>query len=465
MRRIGLSTVLVLLITSCGTRDEAKKLSSSELMTPIKAAAGPLRVSQANPRYFETPAGDIVYLTGSQTWNALQDWGATNPPPTFSFNGFVDFLVANGHNFTRLSTWEQASGVPWNDDNVWIGPLPYARSGAEAALDGQPKFDLTKWDEGYFDRLRNRIRHAARRGVYVSVVLFNGSSVARRPWKGHPFNGANNVNGINADSNGNGEGEELQTLVNAAIVAAQRAYIDKVIESIGDLDNVLWEISNEPLPSSREWRQALAQHLRDGETALGKSHPIVGENGRFGDTQPLWGSDVSESWVWRSFVSGQQPFLLDPYNTQMVDGVPFFRNPAAPANHLPPRDQSRPDWWSVRKNLGYTRWLASQVDLKPMTPKPELASTGFCLANPGHSYLVYVPPAEGVSSVTRLFGLLPRSVRVDLSGVGGTFATEWFDPATASLKAGPQIHGGASRRVSSPFGSSGAVLRVSLLSL
>ncbi len=463
MRRVALTAVVLVVSAGCGAPEETKTLSGSDLMTPIKAAAGPLRASQANPRYFETPAGDIVYLTGSHTWNTLQDWGARNPPPPFSFNGYIDFLVAHGHNFTRLLAWEQASGVPWSADQVWIAPLPYERTGPETALDGQPKFDLSKWNAAYFDRLRSRIRHAARRGVYVSVVLFNGVSVAPTPWKGHPFNGANNVNGVNADSSGNGQGEEVQTLVNSSVVALQQVYLYKVIDTIGDLDNVLWEISHEPLPNSSEWRRAIAQHLRNAEAARDKVHPIVGENGAFGDTQSLW-SGASDSWVWRSFASGQQPFLIDPFRTQVVGGVPVLRDPAADTNLLPPRDQSRPEWWSIRKSLGYTRWFASRMDLKGMTPRPELASTGYCLARPGHDYLIYVPPLEGAGKVTGLFGLW-RTVRVDLSGIGGTFTTEWFDPSTATLKSGPQILGGGSRRVSSPFGSAGAVLRVQLLSL
>jgi hypothetical protein len=45
-------------------------------------------------------------------------------------------------------------------------------------------------------------------GVYVSIMLFEGVQLqqAYEPWDwaGHPFNGANNVNGIEADVNGDG---------------------------------------------------------------------------------------------------------------------------------------------------------------------------------------------------------------------------------------------------------------------
>ena len=44
-------------------------------------AAGPLRVSTANPRYFTDGSGKAVYLTGSHTWASLQDMGLTDPAP------------------------------------------------------------------------------------------------------------------------------------------------------------------------------------------------------------------------------------------------------------------------------------------------------------------------------------------------------------------------------------------------
>jgi hypothetical protein len=47
-------------------------------LTSRKAAAGPLVVSRANPRYFAVRGRDeseqgLVYLTGSHIWNNLHD--------------------------------------------------------------------------------------------------------------------------------------------------------------------------------------------------------------------------------------------------------------------------------------------------------------------------------------------------------------------------------------------------------
>src|SRR5688572_13131607 len=73
-------------------------------------AKGPLRVHPENGRYFTDgttlPDGSFkaVYLTGSHTWANLIDRGPSDPPPAFSFDGYLDFLERHHHNFVRLWT-------------------------------------------------------------------------------------------------------------------------------------------------------------------------------------------------------------------------------------------------------------------------------------------------------------------------------------------------------------------------
>src|SRR5687768_8787410 len=60
---------------------------------------GPLRVHPANPRYFTDGSGKAVYLTGSHTWNVLQD--SPGAPP-FDYAAYLDLLEKHGHNLFRL---------------------------------------------------------------------------------------------------------------------------------------------------------------------------------------------------------------------------------------------------------------------------------------------------------------------------------------------------------------------------
>ncbi|GAJ06449.1 unnamed protein product, partial [marine sediment metagenome] len=189
--------------------------------------AGPLRVHSKNPRYFTNASGRAVYLTGSHTWSNFKDMGKTDPPAPFDFNGYLDFLQRYNHNFIRLWTWELSKYSYKGGTMTYVRPFPWKRTGPRKALDGKPKFDLKKFNQKYFDRLRSRVIAAAKRRIYVSIMLFEGHGLhASLPpwcWDGHPFNVKNNVNAINGDLDGDGRGIETHTLKNHAVTALQKA--------------------------------------------------------------------------------------------------------------------------------------------------------------------------------------------------------------------------------------------------
>jgi hypothetical protein len=59
--------------------------------------------------------------------------------------------------------------------------------------------------------------------------------------EGHPFHAANNVNGV-----GIGSILDYQVLpLDPRVQALQEAYIHKVVDTVGDLPNLLWEVANE----------------------------------------------------------------------------------------------------------------------------------------------------------------------------------------------------------------------------
>jgi len=73
-----------------------------------------------------------------------------------------------------------------------------------------------------------------------------------------------------------------------------------------------------------------------------------------------------------------------------------------------------------------------------MVPRNDIASTSYCLANPGIEYLVYLP-AGGAASV-------------DLLAASGDLTVEWFDPNKDDTREGCTVVGGARRSFTSPFG-------------
>src|SRR5262249_25411865 len=140
---------------------------------------GPLSTSLANPRYFVDPQGNAVALNGSHSWNTLQDWGTNGQPQAIDFTAFVSFLVAHGQNFTLLWRTELTKfcGMPTtatSQPDISVSPHPWQRTGPGIASDGSPRFDLTKFDQSFFDRLRARTQQLNDAGIYAGVYLFTG---------------------------------------------------------------------------------------------------------------------------------------------------------------------------------------------------------------------------------------------------------------------------------------------------
>ena len=76
-------------------------------------------------------------------------------------------------------------------------------------------------------------------------MLFDGWALHLSPppdhIEGHPFHAGNNVNGIAAESI-----DDLQVLpLDPRVEAIEEAYIRKVVDTLHDLPNVLWEVANE----------------------------------------------------------------------------------------------------------------------------------------------------------------------------------------------------------------------------
>lgn len=152
---------------------------------PGRSAAGPLVISEANPRYFVVDSGKAtghkaIYLTGSHIWNNFHDGmgpgsDCAGTPEQLDYGAYLQFLKDHGHNFIRLWRWEQfQSQAAGGNYHLCMSPQPWLRTGPGTAKDGKPKFDLESFDQTYFDRLRDRAIAAGNEGIYVAVMLFEG---------------------------------------------------------------------------------------------------------------------------------------------------------------------------------------------------------------------------------------------------------------------------------------------------
>jgi len=460
---------------------KVEAVSASVVGAKTFSATGPLKVHPTNSRYFMDKSGQAILLTGSHTWNNLVDSGLS----PFDFTKYLDMLQAYQHNFIRLWAWEHGYVLRPTGGRFEFDPLPYARVGPGLALDGKPKFDLTQWNPEYFDRLRARVKAARDRGMYASIMLFEGWGDDGRDWStkdrsfkgwdGHPFNERNNINGINGDPNGDRHGYEVHTLSVPAVTAVQEAYVRQVVDTVNDLDNVLYEIVNEARSWSAEWQYHMINMIKRYESTKPKQHPVGMTAPAFGagnaalwvsdadwvspdledgygtnppaasgnkviisDTDHLWGIGGDQAWVWKSFTRGLNPIYMDPF------GRPGFPQ----ANEL------------VRKNMGYVLSYSRRMRLEEMVPHGEIASTGYCLTNHKTQYVVFLPAKTYWLDALKIFeGLFGNTATVDLSQATGVLEVEWYDPRSGETKRAGTVAGGARTEFKAPF-SGDAVLYV-----
>jgi hypothetical protein len=248
---------------------DAHDTRTNSMTPPIN---GPIRVSM-NPNYFEDASGKALILCGSQTWNTLQDWGSNGSIQKLDFHEFVSFLKIHDHNFTLLWSTElpKFHGLPTTDTlsppDITVSPFPWKRIGPGLATDGGLKFDLTKLDQDYFDRLRARVQALNDAGIYAGVYLFSGEWLLRfcSATDGYPFSGTNNVNGVDDGYKGGSPATQISAVTMTApntITDFQDAYVKKTINTLNDLPNVLWIVSQEAPENSTWWNNHLISLLR-----------------------------------------------------------------------------------------------------------------------------------------------------------------------------------------------------------
>ena len=318
----------------------------------------------------------------------------------------------------------------------------------------------------------------------------SGSTVSAAPDDGYPFTGANNINGIDDGYTGGGlKGTAAVTMTAPnAITRLQDAYVEKVIDTLNDLPNVLWIVSEEAPPNSLWWNNHQIAHIRAYESRKPHHHPIgyaapvqvpdtviynsnadwVAPGARIspakscGTGTPACKVNVNDSdhsywemwnqtpqqnrnYAWENFMTGNQVLFMDPY---VVYYPRQKRNLCiSPTNAICTAPD--PQYDNFRDNLGYILEYSRKLNLANVTPHQSLSSTGYCLAQTppaGAEYLVYAPSGG--------------SFTVDLSAMAASrkLAVEWFNPSTGTAIAGDPIPAGSSSQAfSAPF-SGDAVL-------
>lgn len=358
-------------------------------------APGILRVSAANPRYFENQSGDIVYLTGAYSWNFASTM------PDAEVTAYLNYAVAHNHNYLR---------APSQD------------------------YDGSGQSTDYFTVLAARVNQAAALGVYVGVNVFPSLTTVA-PFNNLAFDEAyarSLVRAVGSAPNVLYEvGNELET--QALDGGTLGFFMNRIVDVIND-EQAVQGFTPRRMVSISDFRATGASYVVNSAVVsfLLSSHADFVQigfsqaNSGACDIIPDYGgqkvsmpdSDHIEAyhcdyvWVWKMLMNGGNPTLLE--------GNAFFPDHTEPDN--PGDTTGATITYEARIRMGDTKTYANKLHLNQAVPHPELSSTGYALAWPGEEYLVY-QPAVGSFTVTLL---------------AGEYAVEWFDPtARTTLTAAP----------------------------
>jgi len=239
----------------------------------------PLRVHPQNPRCFEFHGKPLALVTATEHYGAV-----LNRP--FRFEEYLRDAAEKKMTLTRLFCLFRELQTPVNPYSTckpespdYIAPFP--RTGPGRALDGEPKYDLDRWNPEYFARLHRFLSLASEYGIMVEVTLLS-NTYAPNVWALNPLHHANNINDLpETDWPG------YLSLRQPKLFERQAGHVRKIVKETNRYDNILYEICNEPgggLGSPHptceevdEWQTALAGVIRETEGRLPSQHLIAGQ--------------------------------------------------------------------------------------------------------------------------------------------------------------------------------------------
>src|SRR6185295_12142110 len=235
------------------------------------ASVAPLALHPDNPHYFLFRGQPAVLITSGEHYGAVLNLD-------FNYVRYLDTLAADGLNLTRTFTgaYVEPAGA-FNIASNTLAPrterfiCPWARSDTPGYARGGNKFDLAKWDEGYFTRLKDFVAQADKRGVIVEMNLFC-PFYEEAQWKLSPQNAANNINRLGLVGRTN-----VYTLdQHGGLLAVHEAMTRKIVTELKEFDNVYYEICNEPYFGgvTLEWQRRMADVIAETEKDFGGRHLI-----------------------------------------------------------------------------------------------------------------------------------------------------------------------------------------------
>ena len=238
----------------------------------------PVAIHPENPGYFLFRGRPLVLIAASEHYGSVVN-------RRFDFARYLAEAADKKQTMTRtfllfreLQGARNPSSPVKPESPDYIAPWP--RTGPGKAMDGEPKYDLDRWNPEYFERLQRFLSMASSYGIVVELTLFS-NTYADRIWALNPLRDQNNLQNVGAI-----DWTDYNSLRNNVLLRRQTAYALKIIQETSGYDNVYYEICNEPgggqpqhaTPDEVDrWQEEIGRVIREELQRLNRTHLVVGQ--------------------------------------------------------------------------------------------------------------------------------------------------------------------------------------------
>lgn len=415
----------------------------------------PVHQLPENPHYLAYEGAPILLVTSGEHYGAVLN-GA------FPFEPYLEELASHGLNQTRTfsGTYREVPASFGIEENT-LAPVPgdYVAPWARVPDESGPRYDLTRWNPDYFDRLHRFLREADRRDVVVELVLFC-TFYEDTLWAVNPMNTRNNVQEL--DTVGrmevfDGTDEELTDL--------QERFVRKLVRELNEYDNLYYEIANEPYFGgfTRAWKKRMISAVVETEEGLPQTHLIAqnvaNESARIEKPHP-----ETDVFNFHYAVPGavDQNYGLDrvlgddetgfdgsgdaAYRTEawqfLLAGGGIFGNldysysVDHPAGTGPVDESPGGGGESLRRQLGFLRSFLGDFDLASLGPADSLLVGGV----PDSVAVEVIGEADGEALAAHIEGGRRFDLRLRLPP--GVYRLRWIDPVARTVRVDSTITAG-----------------------